>query len=55
MSSQSPEEPVVDVAARAADLTKMVHDAEDAGLYDLPADAVCERLPVNDDGTPATD
>jgi excisionase family DNA binding protein len=36
--------------ARAAGMDEMVREAEDAGLYDLPEDAVPERLPVADEG-----
>ncbi len=34
---------------RAALLDQMVADAEDAGLYDLPGEALFERLPSSDD------
>jgi hypothetical protein len=37
--------------ARAAGLDEMVRDAEDAGLYDLPEDAVVDRMSVADDGS----
>lgn len=36
--------------ARAAGMDEMVRDAEDAGLYDLPEDAIFERLPATDEG-----
>jgi excisionase family DNA binding protein len=35
---------------RAAGLDRMVADAEDAGLYDLPSDVPFERPPTEDDG-----
>jgi len=35
---------------RAAGLDRMVADAEDAGLYDLPSDVPFERLPAEDGG-----
>ena len=35
---------------RAAGLDQMVADAEEAGLYDLPADVPFERLPIEDGG-----
>jgi hypothetical protein len=34
---------------RASLLDQMVADSEDAGLYDLPAEASFERLPPGDD------
>jgi excisionase family DNA binding protein len=37
---------------RATVLDRMVADSEDAGLYDLPAQAPFERLPVSDDQQP---
>lgn len=37
--------------ARAAGLDEMVRDAEDARLYDLPEDAVVDRMSVAEDGS----
>jgi excisionase family DNA binding protein len=37
---------------RSALLDQMVADSEEAGLYDMPADASFERLPARDDERP---
>lgn len=43
------EQPAAERAAesRAAGLAEMVRQSEEAGLYDLPEDAVIERLPTS--------